>query len=176
MLAEAQKLGYAEADPSFDIDGIDAAHKLAILTSVAFGCPVDFRRGPHRGHPHVSALDIDYADELGYRIKLLGIARRNDGGVEQRVHPAMVPSTRPSRRSTACSTRSWRTAISSEKVTFVGRGAGAGRPRRPWSPTWWTWRGADHADFRRPIRPSRTISAGPAGGPPRCLLPAPDGG
>ena len=91
VLAEAQKLGYAESDPSFDIDGVDAAHKLAILTSVAFGCPVDFGAVHVEGIRHISALDIEYAKELGYRIKLLGIARRNNGGVEQRVHPAMVP-------------------------------------------------------------------------------------
>ena len=80
VLAEAQKLGYAESDPSFDIDGVDAAHKLAILTSVAFGSEVDFGAVHIEGIRHISALDIEYARELGYRIKLLGIARRNNGG------------------------------------------------------------------------------------------------
>jgi homoserine dehydrogenase len=95
VLAEAQKLGYAEADPSFDIDGVDAAHKLAILTSVAFGSEVDFAGVYVEGIRHVSALDIVYAEELGFRIKLLGLARPTEHGIEQRVHPCMVPRTTP---------------------------------------------------------------------------------
>lgn len=95
VLAEAQKLGYAEADPGFDIDGTDAAHKLAILTALAFGCEVDYAGVHVEGIREVSALDIAYAEELGYRIKLLGIATRSDGGVEQRVHPCMVPADSP---------------------------------------------------------------------------------
>jgi homoserine dehydrogenase len=91
VLLEAQKLGYAEADPSFDVDGIDAAHKLSILTSVAFGCQIDFAGIRISGIRNVSAMDIAYADELGYRIKLLGIARLTAHGVEQRVHACMVP-------------------------------------------------------------------------------------
>jgi len=90
VLQQAQKLGYAEADPSFDVDGIDAAHKLAILTSVAFGTEVDFAGVYTEGVRHVSPLDIEYAEELGYRIKLLAIARRTEIGIEQRVHPCMV--------------------------------------------------------------------------------------
>src|SRR5215510_6188173 len=90
VLAEAQRLGYAEADPSFDVDGIDAAHKLAILTAVAFGCEVNFAGIHVEGIRHVSATDIAYAEELGYRIKLLGIARLTEFGIEQRVHPCMV--------------------------------------------------------------------------------------
>jgi len=90
VLQQAQKLGYAEADPSFDVDGIDAAHKLAILTSVAFGNEVDFKGVYTEGIRHVSPLDIEYAGALGYRIKLLAIARRTDIGIEQRVHPCMV--------------------------------------------------------------------------------------
>ena len=95
VLAEAQKLGYAEADPTFDIDGIDAAHKLAILTSIAFGTRVDADAVQADGIRHVSALDIRFAEELGYRIKLLAIARRTPHGIEQRVHPCMVRSTSP---------------------------------------------------------------------------------
>jgi homoserine dehydrogenase len=95
VLAEAQKLGYAEADPSFDIDGIDTAHKLAILASLAFAMPIDIDGVTCEGIRHVSALDIQYADELGYRIKLLGVARRTDKGVEARVYPAMVPLSFP---------------------------------------------------------------------------------
>ncbi len=95
VLAEAQKLGYAEADPSFDIDGIDAAHKLAILASVAFGRPVDHAGVYTEGIRHVSRVDIDFAEELGYRIKLLGIARLTENGLEQRVHPCMVSRSTP---------------------------------------------------------------------------------
>jgi len=91
VLADAQALGYAEADPSFDIDGVDAAHKLAILAALAFGRKVDFSAVHIEGIRRISALDISFAEELGYRIKLLGIAREIAGGVEVRVHPAMVP-------------------------------------------------------------------------------------
>ena len=95
VLAEAQTLGYAEADPSFDIDGIDAAHKLALLAAVAFGNAVDFKGVHVEGIRHISALDIEFADELGYRIKLLGLARLTDHGIEQRVHACMVPRATP---------------------------------------------------------------------------------
>jgi homoserine dehydrogenase len=95
VLAEAQELGYAEADPGFDIDGVDAAHKLAILASVAFGCEINFDAVHTEGIRHVSLKDIQFAEELGYRIKLLGIAARADGGIEQRVHPCMVPQGAP---------------------------------------------------------------------------------
>jgi homoserine dehydrogenase len=91
VLAEAQRLGYAEADPAFDIDGLDTAHKLAVLASLAFGAEVNLAGVHVEGIRAMSPLDIDYADELGYRIKLLGIARRTEHGLEQRVHPAMVP-------------------------------------------------------------------------------------
>lgn len=95
VLSEAQRLGYAEADPTFDVDGVDSAHKLAILTSLAFGCEVNFDAVYVEGIRHISALDIVYANELGYRIKLLGITERSDGGVFQRVHPTMVPHDSP---------------------------------------------------------------------------------
>jgi homoserine dehydrogenase len=95
VLAEAQSLGYAEADPSFDVDGIDAAHKLAILTSLAFGCPMNFVNVYVEGIRNVTALDISYAAELGYRIKLLAITRRVGSGVEQRVHPCMIALESP---------------------------------------------------------------------------------
>ena len=95
VLAEAQALGYAEADPTFDIDGIDAAHKLALLASVAFGCEVDFAGVHVEGIRHISADDIAFAEELGYRIKLLGIANETPDGIEQRVHPCMVPMDAP---------------------------------------------------------------------------------
>ncbi len=95
VLADAQKLGYAEADPSFDVDGVDAAHKLAILTALAYGCEVNFAGVYSEGIGRISALDIRFADELGYRIKLLGIGRLTDSGVEQRVHPCLVPLSAP---------------------------------------------------------------------------------
>jgi homoserine dehydrogenase len=95
VLAEAQRLGYAEADPSFDIDGIDTAHKLALLAAVAFGTEVDFASVHVEGIRHVSALDIAFAEDLGYRIKLLGLARPTANGLEQRVHAAMVPKSAP---------------------------------------------------------------------------------
>jgi homoserine dehydrogenase len=95
VLAEAQHLGYAEADPSFDIDGIDTAHKLALVAAVAFGTAVDLAGVHVEGIRHVSAQDIAFADELGYTIKLLGVARPTDSGLEQRVHPCMVPRAAP---------------------------------------------------------------------------------
>jgi homoserine dehydrogenase len=95
VLAEAQRLGYAEADPGFDIDGIDTAHKLALLAAVAFGGAVDLDGIHVEGIRHVSAQDIAYADTLGYTIKLLGVARPTEHGLEQRVHPGMVPKSAP---------------------------------------------------------------------------------
>jgi len=126
VLAEAQALGYAEADPSFDIDGIDAAHKLAILTSVAFGCPVDFASVLVEGIRHVSALDLKYAEELGYRIKLLGIARRTALGIEQRVHPCMVPREAPIATVDGVFNAVVAQTDFADRVWLVGRGAGAG--------------------------------------------------
>ena len=92
VLAEAQKLGYAEADPTFDIEGIDAAHKLTLLASLAFGIPVQFDRAYIEGISRLAAEDIKLAERLGYRIKLLGITKRRPEGIELRVHPALVPT------------------------------------------------------------------------------------
>lgn len=91
VLQEAQELGYAEADPSFDVDGIDAAHKLSILTSIAFGVPVNFESIYIEGIREISILDINYANDLGYKIKLLGITAINDGEIQQHVYPCLVP-------------------------------------------------------------------------------------
>lgn len=91
VLAEAQALGYAEADPTFDIGGFDAAHKLAILTSLAFGCEIDFDAIYVEGIEHIALQDITAADNLGYKIKLLGVAVETEDGIEQRVHPTLVP-------------------------------------------------------------------------------------
>jgi homoserine dehydrogenase len=95
VLGDAQRLGYAEADPTFDIDGIDTAHKTAILAALAFGCAPDMDNLPTEGIRNIAPVDIDYARELGYRIKLLGVARKTEDGVETRVHPAMVPLAAP---------------------------------------------------------------------------------
>jgi homoserine dehydrogenase len=95
VLKEAQVLGYAEADPAFDIDGVDAAHKLAILTSLAFGGGVNFGAVYIEGISKISPLDIRFAHDLGYRIKLLGIACETENGIEQRVHPCLVPLDAP---------------------------------------------------------------------------------
>jgi homoserine dehydrogenase len=92
VLAEAQKLGYAEADPTFDIEGVDAAHKLTLLASLAFGIPVQFERAYIEGISKLAAEDIKLAERLGYRIKLLGITKRRPEGIELRVHPALVPA------------------------------------------------------------------------------------
>ncbi|MBV9735436.1 MAG: homoserine dehydrogenase [Acidisphaera sp.] len=126
VLAEAQKLGYAEADPSFDIDGIDAAHKLAILAALAFGRPVAFGDVHVEGIREVSALDIAYAGELGYRIKLLGIARAAEGGIETRVHPCMVPQSAPIARVDGVFNAVVAEGDHVGRVMLEGRGAGAG--------------------------------------------------
>lgn len=126
VLAEAQELGYAEADPSFDVDGVDAAHKLAILTSVAFGSPVDFESIHVEGIRQVSAEDIAYADELGYRIKLLAIASRTDHGIEQRVHPCMVAQSTPIARVDDVYNAVVVEGDFVGRTVFEGRGAGAG--------------------------------------------------
>jgi len=94
VLAEAQALGYAEADPTFDVEGIDAAHKLTIMGSLAFGIPLQFERCFTEGISKIGAMDVVYAAELGYRIKHLGIARRSETGIELRVHPTLVPERR----------------------------------------------------------------------------------
>ncbi|MCW5695529.1 MAG: homoserine dehydrogenase [Bauldia sp.] len=92
-LAEAQRLGYAEADPTFDIEGHDTAHKLAILTAIAFGTRIDAKAIYVEGISSITPADLEAADELGYRIKLLGVASRTETGIEQRVHPAMIPKS-----------------------------------------------------------------------------------
>ncbi len=94
VLKEAQRLGYAEADPTFDIEGVDAAHKITILSSLAFGIPMQFDKAHVEGISKLDAADIKYAEQLGYRIKLLGITKRTDDGVELRVHPTLIPAKR----------------------------------------------------------------------------------
>lgn len=94
VLAEAQRLGYAEADPTFDVEGIDAAHKLTILAAIAFGIPLQFKKAYTEGITKITRLDVEYAEQLGYRIKSLGVARRTTRGVELRVHPTLIPERR----------------------------------------------------------------------------------
>jgi homoserine dehydrogenase len=94
VLAEAQRLGYAEADPTFDIEGVDAAHKLSIMAAIGFGIPMQFESAYVEGISKLTRQDIRYAEELGYRIKLLGIAKRKAGGFELRVHPTLIPARR----------------------------------------------------------------------------------
>jgi homoserine dehydrogenase len=126
VLSEAQRLGYAEADPSFDIDGIDTAHKLAILASLAFGTRIDFADAFVDGIRRITATDIAFASELGYRIKLLGTAEACEGGLQLRVHPAMVPVNAP-----IASVEGVLNAVECESdfagtTMLEGRGAGAG--------------------------------------------------
>ncbi len=94
VLGEAQRLGYAEADPTFDVEGIDAAHKLTIMAAIAFGMPMQFDKAYTEGITKLQQKDIKYAEELGYRVKLLGITKQAEGGVELRVHPTLIPEKR----------------------------------------------------------------------------------
>jgi len=126
VLAEAQKLGYAEADPSFDVDGVDAAHKLAVLAALAFNARVEFDDLHIEGIRQVSALDIAYAQELGYRIKLLGIARRTDEGLSLRVHPCMVAEASPIAHVEGVFNAVVAQGDFVGQVMMTGRGAGAG--------------------------------------------------
>ncbi len=126
ILEDAQRLGYAEADPSFDVDGIDTAHKLAILAAVAFGTAVDFKSIEIEGIRNITPVDIHYADELGYRIKLLGVARLGPDGLDQRVGPCMVRKTAP----LAAVNDVFNAVVVEgdfvERTVYEGRGAGEG--------------------------------------------------
>ena len=126
VLADAQKLGYAETDPSFDVDGIDAAHKLSILAALAFGRPVAFGDVYVEGIRRISAVDIAFATELGYRIKLLGLARQSEAGIETRVHPCMVPEAAPIARVDGVFNAVVAEGDFVGRVMLEGRGAGAG--------------------------------------------------
>jgi homoserine dehydrogenase len=124
VLAEAQKLGYAEADPTFDVDGMDAAHKLAVLSALAFGCMPDVTSINVGGIRQISALDISFARELGFRIKLLGIARDTPRGVEQSVEPCLVPETTPVASVEGPLNAVYIDGDFSGKMLFTGAGAG----------------------------------------------------
>ncbi len=126
VLADAQRLGYAEADPAFDVDGIDAAHKLAILAALSFGRPVAFDAVHVEGIRKISAVDISFAKELGFRIKLLGIARHSEAGIAARVHPCLVPESAPIARVDGVFNAVVAEGDFVGRVMLEGRGAGAG--------------------------------------------------
>lgn len=126
VLTEAQELGYAEADPSTDVDGIDAAHKLTILASLAFGNPVEFKSVHVEGIRSIGALDLSFARTLGYRIKLLGLARRTEKGVEARVAPCLVPETAPIAQVDGVFNAVIAEGTFVGRMMLEGRGAGAG--------------------------------------------------
>jgi len=126
VLKDAQDLGYAEADPAFDIDGVDAAHKLAILSSIAFGTEVDFDSIDIEGIRHVSPVDLEFAEELGFRIKLLGIAERTAEGIQQRVSPCMVPVSVPIAQVDGVFNAVAAEGSAVGPILSYGRGAGAG--------------------------------------------------
>jgi homoserine dehydrogenase len=123
-LADAQKLGYAEADPSFDIEGHDTAQKLAILASIAFGTKIDESAVFVEGIASISPEDLEAADELGYRVKLLGVAVRTDNGIEQRVHPTMIPKDNPIAQVMGVTNAVSIDAEGFAPITLVGPGAG----------------------------------------------------
>ncbi|MFC7400086.1 homoserine dehydrogenase [Chelatococcus sp. GCM10030263] len=123
-LAEAQRLGYAEADPTFDIGGFDSAHKLAILTSLAFGTAIDAEAVHVEGISSISSIDIRMARELGYRIKLLGVAERTPTGIEQRVHPTMVPLSSAIAQVMGVTNAVTVAADAVREITLIGPGAG----------------------------------------------------
>ncbi len=125
VLKQAQALGYAEADPSFDIEGIDAGHKISLLASIAFGIPVQFNRAHIEGITNLQAEDIRYAEQLGYRIKLLGITRRRPEGVELRVHPTLIPAKRLIASVEGAMNAVWVKADAVGHTMYYGKGAGA---------------------------------------------------
>ncbi|RPH45843.1 MAG: homoserine dehydrogenase [Burkholderiales bacterium] len=125
VLAEAQRLGYAEADPTFDIEGIDAAHKVTIMSAIAFGIPVQFDRAHVEGISSLQAEDIRYAEKLGYRIKLLGITRRREHGIELRVHPTLIPSKRLIANVEGAMNAVWVKGDAVGHTMYYGKGAGA---------------------------------------------------
>ena len=123
-LADAQRLGYAEADPTFDVEGFDTAHKLAILTSLAFGTEIDADAIYVEGISKIAPLDLKMADELGYRIKLLGVAERTETGIEQRVHPTMVPKATAIAQVMGVTNAVTIDADAVRELTLIGPGAG----------------------------------------------------
>ena len=147
VLAEAQELGYAEADPTFDVEGIDAAHKLALLASIAFGIPLQFDKVYCEGITGITLQDVDYAEELGYRIKHLGFAvrRTQDGenpnsaeGIELRVHPTLIPQEALLANVNGVKNAVLVNSHPLGQTLYYGDGAALGRPLLPLWPTLWT--------------------------------------
>lgn len=126
VLKEAQELGYAEADPTFDVEGIDAAHKLTILSSIAYGIPLQFDRCYTEGIGNITPDDVEYAEELGYRIKHLGVSRRAENGIDLRVHPTMIPVGRPIATVDGVLNAVMVNGDAVGDTLYVGAGAGAG--------------------------------------------------
>lgn len=126
VLAEAQALGYAEADPTFDVEGIDAAHKLTILSSIAYGIPLQFEHCYTEGISKVSPQDVEFAEELGYRIKHLGISRRTEKGIDLRVHPTLIPESRTIAKVDGVLNAVTVNGDAVGDTLYVGAGAGAG--------------------------------------------------
>ncbi len=124
-LGEAQKLGYAEADPTNDVEGIDPSYKIAILAAIAFGGRVDIDRIYTEGISKIAPVDIEYAEEMGYAIKLLAVAKREDEGIELRVHPALVPKTHPLATVNGVFNAVWVVGDACDQVMLYGRGAGS---------------------------------------------------
>ncbi|MFN8936499.1 MAG: homoserine dehydrogenase, partial [Pseudomonadota bacterium] len=125
VLKQAQALGYAEADPTFDVEGVDAAHKATIMSAIAFGIPVQFDRAHVEGIASLQAADIRYAEQLGYRIKLLGITRRREHGIELRVHPTLIPARRLIANVEGAMNAVWVKGDAVGHTMYYGKGAGA---------------------------------------------------
>jgi homoserine dehydrogenase len=125
VLAQAQRLGYAEADPTFDIEGVDAAHKVTIMSAIAFGIPVQFDRAHVEGISSLQADDIRWAERLGYRIKLLGITRRREQGIELRVHPTLIPARRLIANVEGAMNAVWVKGDAVGHTMYYGKGAGS---------------------------------------------------
>ncbi len=126
VLAEAQALGYAEADPTFDVEGIDAAHKLTILSSIAYGIPLQFEHCYTEGISKIAPEDVEYAEELGYRIKHLGVSSRTEKGIDLRVHPTLIPENRPIAKVDGVLNAVTVNGDAVGDTLYVGAGAGAG--------------------------------------------------
>ena len=139
VLAEAQALGYAEADPTFDVEGIDAAHKLAILAAISFGTPLQFDEVYTEGISRITADDINYAAELGYRVKHLGIARRAENGVELRVHPTLIPERRLLANVNGVQNAVLVQGDAVGATLYYGAGAGPSQPPPRWWQIWLMW-------------------------------------
>lgn len=126
VLQEAQALGYAEADPTFDVEGIDAAHKLTILSSIAYGIPLQFEQCFTEGISAITSEDVEYAEQLGYRIKHLGVSRRSEHGIDLRVHPTMIPADKPIANVNGVLNAVMVAGDAVGDTLYVGAGAGAG--------------------------------------------------